>query len=98
MLPLQEWGLMAHALSLGLVTFMTMLAGIVAYAKRATTLSIGFFLLTLASSLWWLYSSYPGQIFTGDFLFRWFVPINNILQALAWTFILVGVFKLPKPA
>jgi len=42
---------MAHALSLGLVTFMTMLAGIVAYAKRATTLSIGFFLLTLASSL-----------------------------------------------
>ena len=102
MFHLDGWPLMAHALTVLLVMGLISFACIGAYAKKQRLLSLGLLLLSISGYLWAGWSSYPflqsKLSETSPFLSMWFMPLLNILQAAGWGCVLVGVFKLPKPA
>jgi hypothetical protein len=94
--------LMAHTLTVLLALGLMSFACIGAFAKKQRLLSLGFLLLSFAGFLWAGWSTYSHLQFKlsdmSPFLSMWFVPLLNILQAAGWGCVLVGVFKLPKPA
>ena len=89
----------AHIFSLLLVIALISIACIGAFAKKARLLSLGLFMVSVASILWFYWScfNYPADTEFWEFMYMWFVPLLNLLEAAGWGCVLVGVFKLPKP-
>ena len=93
---------MVHALMSLLVLGLMLFACISAFAKKQRPLSLGLSLLFLSVFLWAGLTTYPSlqaQLAEASpFLYRWFVPISDLIQAAGWGCLALTLFKSPKSA
>ena len=102
MIHLDGAPLMVHALINILVLSLMLFACIGACAKKQRLLYPGLLLLSISGFLWAALTTYPSlqaQLAEASpFLYRWFVPISDLIQAAGWGCLALTLFKSPKSA
>ena len=93
---------MVHALMSLLVLGLMFFVCIVAFAQKQRLLCLGLFLLFFSGLLWAGLTTYPylqsELAEASPSLYRWFVPISDLIQAAGWGCLALTLFKSPKPA